>query len=79
MRRQWTPKGRAAEEEKEQTVHQHQFRIQPVEIHESSGVTDALKESSSQMGIAVALPPQGAHELTSIFPSKHSLNEKSSS
>ena len=78
MRRWWTPKGCVAEE-KEQTAHQHQFEIQPIEINESSGVTDAIKESPSHKGIAVILPPQEAHELTSIFPSKHSLNEKSSS
>lgn len=80
MRRQWTPKGCVAEE-KEQTAHQHQFEIQPVEINESSGITDAVKESPGHKGIAVILPPQEAHEVTSIFPSKHSLslNEKSSS
>lgn len=69
----WTPKTCVAEE-KEQTAHQHPFEVQPIEINESSGVTDTAKESPSHKGIAVTLSPQEAHELTSIFPSKHNLN-----
>ena len=60
-------------------AHQHQFEIQPLETNDSSGVTDAVKESPGHKRIVVILPAQEAYELTSIFLSKQSLNEKSSS